>query len=226
MEQLAAFLKLAPDDANVVSAMPSLLTGDAEALGELDELVEMARTNSTEFRNLMGDQLVGDTIQRDTDAIESNLNSITRNLGSRNAADRIAAMPFLETEDAVDAMAVSALRQLAWAGDLPAILGHPQLRDGITDEQAKIVATPYGVAKNNPDLVDVLLDPGRVALEERIISTPLSGHVLLTIIRTQPGRQRSMDLLEHAVRTAESLMGVPFPTNFVAYLFADAATNG
>ncbi len=226
MEQPAAFLKLAPDDANVVSAIPSLLTGDAEALGELAELVKMARTNSTEFSNLMGDQLVGDTIQRDTDAIESNLNSITRNLGSRNAADRIAAMPFLETEDAVDAMAVSALRQLAWAGDLPAILGHPQLQDGITDEQAKIVATPYGVAKNNPDLVDVLLDPGRVTLEERIISTPLSGHVLLTIIRTQPGRQRSMDLLEHAVQTAESLIGIPFPTNFVAYLFADAATNG
>ena len=56
---------------------------------------------------------------------------------------------------------------------------------------------------------------------------PLSGEVQLTIQRSKPGAARSMDLLEHAVRTTEEFMGEPFPVRYVGILFAEgsAGTN-
>ena len=75
-------------------------------------------------------------------------------------------------------------------------MSSPAVGDGITDELAPIVATLKGVAATNSDLIDVLLDPNRVSLEERVITLPLSGDVILVIIRTGPGVARSIDLLE------------------------------
>ena len=85
-----------------------------------------------------------------------------------------------------------------------------------------IVATLYGVAETNPALIDVLLDPNNVVLEPRTVELPLSGEVVLYIIRTGPGATRSMDLLEHAVRGAEALMGIPLPINYIGLLFENA----
>ncbi len=51
---------------------------------------------------------------------------------------------------------------------------------------------------------------------------PLAGEVQLTIQRSKPGAGRSMDLLEHTVRTIEEFMGEPFPVRYVGILFKDA----
>ena len=102
------------------------------------------------------------------------------------------------------------------------VLSHPALTDGISNDLAPIVATLHGVAGTNPALIEVLLDPNRVVLELRTITLPLSGEVVLTIIRTGPGAARSMDLLEHAVRNAEALMGIPLPINYIGLLFENA----
>ena len=96
---------------------------------------------------------------------------------------------------------------------------------GITDDVTPIVAMLYGVVKINPGLVDTLLDPGKVSLEHRGIALPLSGDVDLVIVRTSPGATRSMDLLEHSVRTAEELMGEPLPTGYVGLLFENAVSG-
>ena len=45
----------------------------------------------------------------------------------------------------------------------------------------------------------------------------------LTIQRSKPGAARSMDLLEHSVRTIEEFMGEPFPVRYVGILFKKAA---
>ena len=141
-------------------------------------------------------------------------------------AARIVAMPFLETLDPPDVSAVKALSQLASfrENDFQRVLSHPTLSDGITDDWAKIVATLYGVSDTNPILIDTLLDPDQVTLEERIIELPLAGETDLAIIRTGPGADRSMELLEHSVLHAEEFMGVPFPTNYVGWLVGDAVT--
>ena len=44
------------------------------------------------------------------------------------------------------------------------------------------------------------------------------------IIRTGPGAERSMDLLEHAVRHSEEFMAVSFPTGYIGWLFGNTVT--
>ena len=102
-------------------------------------------------------------------------------------------------------------------------MAHPTImRGGITDDWAKIVAVLYGASERNPRLIDVLLDPNRVTLQERVVNLPRAGIIDLAIIRTGPGAARSMDLLEHAAYSAESFMAAPFPTKYVALLFENA----
>ena len=84
-------------------------------------------------------------------------------------------------------------------------------------EQAAAVAELGAKADDKPGS----LDPDRVMVEQRTITLPLTGEVLLTISRTRLGAARSMDLLEHSVRTIESLMGTPFPTKYVGVLYDD-----
>ena len=135
-------------------------------------------------------------------------------------------MPFLETLDPADVSAIESLANLARSGDagFQRVISHPTLSNGITDEWTKIVATLHGVSKNNPALIDTLLDPDKVALEQRVIELPLAGETHLAIIRTGPGAERSMDLLEHAIRQSEGFMDESFPTGYVGWLFGDAVT--
>ena len=149
---------------------------------------------------------------------------ITRN--DAGEALRIVAMPFLETLEPPDISALDSLSALATFrhDDFQRVLSHPTLSDGITDDWAKIVATLNGVSKTNPQLIDTLLDPNQVTIEERTIDLPLAGETHLAIIRTGPGAERSMDLLEHAVRHSEEFMAVSFPTGYIGWLFGDAVT--
>ena len=141
-----------------------------------------------------------------------------------NAASQILRMPFLRTIEPADLSAVESLTRLAIfeRETFYSVLSHPVVSDGISDRLSPIVATLYGVAETNPALIDVLLDPNNVVLEPRTVELPLAGEVVLYIIRTGPGAARSMDLLEHAVRNAEALMGIPLPINYIGVLFEDA----
>ena len=140
------------------------------------------------------------------------------------AAMRIVGMPFVQTIEPPDISAIESLAQLAAfrTDTFVEVMDHSTVRVGISDNWAPIVATINGVAKTNPGLIDVLLDNSSVYLEQRTITLPLAGDVGLSIIRTGPGAARSMDLLEHSVRSAEEFMGAPLPTNFVGLLYADA----
>ena len=144
-----------------------------------------------------------------------------------STALRILRMPFLKTIEPPDASAMEALSMLAVSDTetFRDVLSHPALTDGISNDLAPIVATLHGVAGTNPALIEVLLDPNRVVLELRTITLPLSGEVVLTIIRTGPGATRSMDLLESAVRGAEEATDAPLPTNYVGLLFENAVSG-
>ena len=141
-----------------------------------------------------------------------------------NEALRFAQMPFLTHLDPADAVALESLKRLSSLrpDSFLRIMEHPTISAGITDGWAKIVAMLYGVDKIDQQLVDALLDPEQITVDERTIQLPLAGEVELAIIRMGPGTARSMDLLEHAVRGAEAFMDTPFPTKYVALLFADA----
>ena len=143
-------------------------------------------------------------------------------------AIKILAMPFLESVESADALAVRSLERLERSseGDFLKIMSHPKLSDGITDEEAKIVALLGGTYTYRPESVDFLLRGTGVYLEERVIELPHSGEVLLTIIRIRDQVTPSMDFLEHSVRTIDEFMGEPLPTNYIALLYDDAVSPG
>ena len=133
-------------------------------------------------------------------------------------------MPFLETLSPAGVAAATALRFLTlWEPEgFARVLEHPAVKDGITEDETVVVSTLYGVHRTNPDLIETLLDPASVMLENRAVTLPLAGEVTLTVVRTKPGMERTMDLVEGAVGAVEELMGSPLPSRQVTFLFEDA----
>ena len=69
----------------------------------------------------------------------------------------------------------------------------------------------YGTSTYRPESVEVLLRGTGVYLQERVVELPLSGEVLLTIIRIRDQITPTMEFLEHAVRFEEEFMGFRCP---------------
>ena len=146
-----------------------------------------------------------------------------------DVATRIVDMPFLDDIAFGEAQAVVALYKIArgYPDIFRTIMSHPKARDGITDQEANVIAVLRTPTIREPEMIPHLLDgldgTGGVYLEERIIKLPLAGETLLTIIRTQNRTTASMGYLEHAVRFNEKFMAAPLPTNYVALYFGPNA---
>ncbi len=143
----------------------------------------------------------------------------------------------LEEQWVVDGSNYAALEALGFVADgthAKTILTNHTLTDGITDQEAKILATlptsAYAAENylydDDHDLLDRLLDPAQRTLEERTITLPLSGEIELTIIRTRTGIARTMDQLEYSVRAIEQFMGLSFPRQQLIFLVVEAPGGG
>ena len=139
-----------------------------------------------------------------------------------DAAAALIAMPFLETLESRDTLALRALDDIVRQdpGGFKELLSSPRIRDGITDEDTKIVAVTGGWAYPLGSAQALLAETG-VYIEERVIELPHTGETLLAIIRLEDRVSKSMDHLEHVVRTIEEFMGEPYPTNYLAVLYYD-----
>ena len=179
---------------------------------------------------------VQDDVTRDEGIIIRRLYWLVRSTDEateqRDFATSIIDMPFLDDVTFAEARAVMSLHYLTHSrlqASFRAIMSHPKVQDGITDQEAKVIAVLRTPAHYKPETVPDLLDgmdgTGSVYLEERIIQLPLTGETLLTIVRTQDQTTASMDYLEHAVRFNEKFMGAPFPTNFIALYFGAVGTG-
>ena len=212
-----------PQSATAISGLPWIADGlsQPELLGA-NELVNLAAFYPDIAGRVVGYGWVADGLTAsEYDTVET-LHGIAQR--DESSAQRIVAMPFLQTVDPADQAATLSLWFMEYEapGTLREVLSHPTLSGGITDDWAKIVALLYGVNETNPGLIDTLLDPSGIAVEQLTITLPLSGDVDLAIIRTGPGAERSMDLLEHSVRQVEAFMDEPLPTNFIGLLYEDA----
>ena len=151
------------------------------------------------------------------------------------AALAVLEMPFLnDSIDQIDIFtlqSLTALHRATGGSNLQRVLSHPDLRDGITAADRGFLATLGLVSIANPDaprteLLDVLLDPTRTRVEERVIHLPRAGQTTLTVVHTRPGAFHTMDILERSVRAQEDFMLEAFPTKLVALLVADVNDNG
>ena len=130
-------------------------------------------------------------------------------------------LPILWKESWIDEGSNYAALESLWdlqfnePGTLSRIISHPAISDGIDEREAKIIAV---ITPNSPpDLVEKLLDPALVTVEERAITLPLAGETEISIVRTLPGADHALESLEHAVRSVEDFMGLPLPRRHVIY---------
>ncbi len=215
------------NDADVASVVVSLVwVQDGIKDVEADAIASISNIENTGIASALVSK---DWVQEGIDRVESQAIEEISYLAYEDAgaALGVVSMPFLETVEPPDVSAVTSLRWLATYEPeaFENVMSHAALQDGISDDWAHVVATLYGVATRNPGLIDVLLDLDRITLYWRTISLPLSGDVVLSIIRTGPGVTRSMDLLEHSVRSAEEYMGARLPTNHIGLLYENAVSS-
>ncbi len=140
------------------------------------------------------------------------------------------AMPFLLTVEPADEAALKALRsvQLNDPESFRVILDHLTTETPFTDEWTPVIAALPGPRLSTrgryevpASLLDELLDPETVTVEERTISLPLAGPITVAVVRTGPGSERTMERLVHAISASEAFMQEPFPIRHVTLLFSD-----
>ena len=116
------------------------------------------------------------------------------------------------------------------------VFSHPAFSDGVSAREAKVLATLPTVgypqrdgwisvtAREDPDYLAKFLNS--FTLEERTIALPLRGETELTIIRTYPPVEGTMDKLERAVRGVEEFLGYPLPRRHVIALIPPDSSAG
>ena len=212
-----------PFAARTIMSLPWVADGMSDEERDATEsLVYIAATQEELFDQLANKTWLPTSVVQETGPVILGLEYIASE--APTSALSLVAMPFLDHLQPADVLAVDSLSHLAYL-DFNAfrkVMDHPTVSDGITDGEAKIVGLLGEAFEFDPALPSKLLDPAETTIEERAVDLPLAGEITLAIIRTGPGTARSMDLLESAVRTAESFIGEPFPNKYVALLFEEA----
>ena len=202
-----------------------------QALGRLCDLEAMSPDLWSDF---MRKSWVQDGLTRDEAEIVQNLYAMIFESVEHEESHRIWTeminMPFLETVDSFDVSTLVALAQInngfGFGEGFVETMSHPKISDGISDEEAKVVALSYTTYHYRPESTLRLLTDADVYSEERTIVLPLSGEVSLAIFRFRDQQSPSLDYLERSAYAIEKFMGEPFPTAFIALMFDDALPPG
>ena len=143
------------------------------------------------------------------------------------AAEAIVSMPFLESLELDDVLAIRAIRDLARYGNeslLSALMDHPAISDGITDAQTTLVVA--GGMLWDPDEIRRMLTPGYADIEVFNEGTELTSHLQISVVRGElPSQPGTMGMIQEAVVLAEEIMGLPLPVGHVIVLLNDKAGN-
>ena len=199
----------------------------------VEALQSVAMESQPLFGAVMGKSWIQDGINADELSVIRDLRRIARRDEAR--ALSVIQMPFLETVEAADDSAVDELSQFHHNSSLRSflnyVLSHPTLSGGIRDDQVHVVTallnkTYHADQELRGALYSTLLDPEAVIVEERAVRLPLTGDVLLAVVRTRDGAATSMEWLERALRSLEGFMGVPLPVNYISLLVADIPGSG
>lgn len=135
-------------------------------------------------------------------------------------------MPFMETVELMDLLALSSLREVGEAGYLDSVLAHPSLHDGITDDRTNVIAALRTALSRRPELALTMVDPEQTVVAERSVTLPLTGDISLSVIwpahgATPAKTSHTLDLLEDTVRAHARFMGTAYPQPYAIVLVAD-----
>ena len=147
---------------------------------------------------------------------------------SEEAAGEVVDMPFFSSIELDDVLVLRGLHRLAYSGDgrLNAVLTHPNVRDGITDDETTLVAAT-GTVRGASE-VRRILGRGNARTEVVFEKTRHTPNLKISIIRTgtQP-RQSTIDDIKASVEFVEGIMNRPLPVSHIIVVVDDyAVTEG
>ena len=224
-----------PDAERAIAALPWVQDGVAESEEEgWLTLRDLALGSSRVLDAVLSKPWTQDGLTSDEASVIFYLAHLSTKQSARRAeseAFEIVRMPFLESVDDIDVAALRSLFTLLWNGSgnrghLQKVLSHATLVNGITDEEAIVVAALEIVDEDRPELLDTLLDPELASVMKRVISLPLGGDTTLAVVTVEEDASTPLNMLERVVIIQEEFMEVPFPTSFAAMLVADADEHG
>ena len=145
---------------------------------------------------------------------------------SEEAAVAVVDMPFLSSIELDDVLALRSLERLAYSQDgrLDAVLTHPNVRDGITDDETTLLAATGAI--RGVSEVRRILGPGNARTEVVFERTKHTPNLKISIIRTgtQP-RQATIDDIRDSVEFVESIMNRPIPVSHIIVVVDDSAVT-
>ncbi len=205
-----------------------------------ETLIAAALRYPAAFNALMQTPWVQDDITHDEAEVIYRLHALIRDADTslrqeviRKAVEMLS-MPFLESVQSHDALAVRSLYQERYRGDRSAeflrLMAHPALGE-ITDDEAKVVLLLAGTSQHQPwsafQLLDTLVSGEGIYVEERTVNLRYSGQITLAIIRhlDRATPSASMEGFEHAIRTIDDFMGWPVHTNRVTLYFGQSTSG-
>ena len=128
-------------------------------------------------------------------------------------------MPFLQSSDPTDSLAIDSLRSLVSDKAIGPLKEHPAFVDGISESETILVAAA-GTVYRDAQEVGRMLDPGYATIESNTTDTG----VQLSIIRTSSQAEAwTAGALSDAVEFSEQTMLVDFPVDHVVLVLSEKA---
>ena len=220
--------RLEPAQANQLKALPWVADGiDHTERDAAQMLIDAARNYPDTFTALMQKPWATDA---DLTPAETNVIYGIRWTARRDEASTLAIldMPFLETLEFDDSLAVLALYRLARYADdgrFKTLMEHPTLEGGITDDLTTLVAATGTIRE--ADEVARMLNPGYADIEIHTGQTTLSPEIKISVVR-HPDVTAWSGTGPELVRIAEQLEGlmqVPLPKPHLIFVISDWATS-
>ena len=208
-----------PDVARRIETLPWVQDGISDLDGlAIDELLYLGAGKIDNLRAVLRLPWVQDAISDTEHDILDDLSGLRPDVVAA-----MAAMPFLASHEATDALAVAGMRWLESGGVLDALVDSPLFQDGIDDGETTLVAA-VGTFYQDAAAVRRVLTPGNAAVEAVSLGTELTPDLKVSIVRTgSQSRPGTMESVRDAVEFAEGIMGLPLPVEHVVLVFDEAA---
>ena len=185
----------------------------------VEDFFYIAVENHANLQTLMKLNWLQDTISNDEAQAISQIQYL-----DNEAARRVINMPFLKSIVTTDVLALRGLNYQEQIGSLNTILNHPDLADGITDDDTTLVTA--ATASNNIQQINLILKPGGATIKYARGSTQRTPRLSISIVRA--GNRKApdtSDIIKEAVEYVENTMNLPLPTNHVILLLDDTGVT-
>ena len=195
---------------------------DAER-GTIDQLLYIGVTDIANLEAVLGLSWVRDAITE----TEHQAIRWLQALGYRDAkvAAVVITMPFLESVETVDALAIQGMYKLAFGSLLPALVDHPTFQDEITNDETTLIAATGTLVEAAE--IRRLLDSGYASIEAVSGGTRMTPNLRISIVRTETqSRPGTADAVREAVEFVERSMQLPLPVDHVIVVLNENAVTG